>query len=825
MAFKIATSILEITTATDGLTAGLNAGVARVRAFGAQVDTTSKSIARIGQTMQTAFGLLAIGAVGKQFLDFAGEVTDLSERLQTSTTTVQEWRATFGKAGIELGTVAKSSEILSQKLTGGDKSAVGALKAMGLSVDALLKMKPEDRFIKVADAVGRLQNQDDRIAASKGLFGKGGPELLAALDGHIEETTKGLHDMGVIIDEETIAAADDFGDQLGLMGTQFLGIVATVVGPLLPALSGLGTVLSWLGREVIGPVLNVAVKSLLWLLYEVWEQVAPLIARLAQLGSSLPGVGKYLKQYADMVTEFGAKAKDLQANLWKQRDATEATGTAAQQAAPIIAGLGDASDAAAKQHKKQADELEKLVAKINQAAASDFGFGLFNGGYDPTKGNLPGLSLLQAFNDAIDQMQAKGPSGGIGRVLGLDAETIEQAIALGGASGLEAVGQTLEATVYDRSQSGFADAIGQLPTLMRQAFTGGGGFKGAAQAFASLIGEGLGAKLFAAGGPLNGLGNKMAGIFGDAFGLALPGIGQALGALIGPLIGKMLSGLRRLFGGPSQEELQGRDVEAQFEREFSSFDDMVNRIGDAYAALGRDRSQAAADVKAMLDAERQGPAAVQAWVDTFRQALADAEALRERDAAAAEQLESQIAAAGRARMTAMEREIDGMLSQRSELARALAAEADEEVRGNIELAQEAELHALDAQLQTKADEYALLAAETGQTMADAIVQALRAIEIEPILVPARLDMSPYGVPADLNIQPMADGGIGEVTRPTLFLAGERGRERFAFLPDGKSFGFGDGLSALQASVDALRRDMATQVGHAVVHAMAKYGVA
>ncbi len=38
------------------------------------------------------------------------------------------------------------------------------------------------------------------------------------------------------------------------------------------------------------------------------------------------------------------------------------------------------------------------------------------------------------------------------------------------------------------------------------------------------------------------------------------------------------------------------------------------------------------------------------------------------------------------------------------------------------------------------------------------------------------------------IVPMARGGFGTVTRPTLFLAGERGPEQFAFSGGGRSFG-------------------------------------
>jgi hypothetical protein len=92
--------------------------------------------------------------------------------------------------------VAKASAELSNKLIGGDKSAVAALQKLGLSLADLKAMKPEDRFTALPDAVGKLQDSGEKIYASKTLFGKSGVELLSALDGHLGETMQKAADLG-----------------------------------------------------------------------------------------------------------------------------------------------------------------------------------------------------------------------------------------------------------------------------------------------------------------------------------------------------------------------------------------------------------------------------------------------------------------------------------------------------------------------------------------------------------------------------------------------------------------------------------------------------
>jgi len=747
MSKTIAQAVLEIVTDTGKMSAGLDAAVGQAKAFGSKIEATTKGVETAWKAMSAAMGVLALGAVGKEFLDMAGNVADLSQRLDISTDTVQEWQATFGKASIPIESVAKSSEILSQKLAGNDKSAVAAVKAMGLSVADLMAMKPEDRFIKVADAVGQLQNQDDKIAASKGLFGKGGPELLAALDGHLGETIDGMREMGLVIDEETIAAADDFGDQIGLMGQQLLGIVATVVGPLLPALSALGNVLSWLGREVVGPVLGGAIKVAMTLLAGFVETVAGLLSKLAALGANLPGVGGKFAAMAHALDDVSKKSGAYMVDLLEAKGATDAVADAAPPAARKIAGLAESLESAAKAAKKQAEELKRLKDKIddiNDATAKGMFARSVADMSEPVSAYIERLKVLTELQDkarALDSGMLKGGGLEIGVQLNLDdarnvlgALEEETATSFGGA---------------------LQSAIGTLPALLTQAFTGGGGVGGALKAFTSQIGGSVGRGLFEAGGMLNGLGNKLTGIFGSAFGLALPGIGQALGALVGPALEKLYGGLKQLFGGPSQQELGGRAPVAELEKQYGGLEGTLNRIGDAYVAVGKTREQAQRDYKAMLDAEKQGAGAVQPWIDSFRKVIENADAAAVATAEAEQRASEQITAERDARLQAARDEIDGLAQQRADLAAGLAQEALEEDAGVIEDQQREQLASLDAQIQEKNDAFAQLAEQTGAAMKAAIEEALASIRVQPVHVPAVLD-----APGGLSLKDGADQVIG-----------------------------------------------------------------
>jgi len=159
-------------------------------------------------------------------------------------------------------------------------------------------------------------------------------------------------------------------------------------------------------------------------------------------------------------------------------------------------------------------------------------------------------------------------------------------------------------------------------------------------------------------------------------------------------------------------------------------------------------------------------------------------------------------------MAAHEARLTDLTKQQQDLLASIADEAEEEVMGVIEQETRAKLAAVEEaiaaenrQAQEK-EETAQEAADTTFGIAESLAERLRDMRVT-IPVDFAIDESTLRIPG-ANITGMAAGGIGRVTRPSLFLAGEAGPEDFAFSGAGRSFGGGGGTVTVQLIRDGRR---------------------
>lgn len=310
-------------------------------------------------------------------------------------------------------------------------------------------------------------------------------------------------------------------------------------------------------------------------------------------------------------------------------------------------------------------------------------------------------------------------------------------------------GNRMTNTVGDAITRSMAD----LPQIMMAAFTGGGGVSGVVNAMGTKIGLDLlgpgGALAGAAKAATGGLTSLFGKTIGGALGAAIPGIG----ALIGPGLQLLWGGIKKLFGGPSKEELAGRDLVSGFEQQIAGMLTAGQRleagglswkataigIRDAYVKVGLSEQQAMADAERLWASSKGGADAAAAAIATIQANLDKATAATKDQAAAA-------VVAGQAqeqRAAEMQKSLDGLMSKRDALWSQIAGEAPEEVMGVIEAGQRAQLAVLDeqiAQQRVQMDEEARLAAA-------ALQGALESIQPQPVHVPVVWDIPtlPSGV--------------------------------------------------------------------------------
>jgi hypothetical protein len=159
-----------------------------------------------------AFTVTAIAGFVKGIGDFAGHMVDLSDETHISTSRLQAWNIIVTQAGLSVDDFTMSVTQLQKRLGDENDGAAAKLREMGLDVEALIAMAPDDAFIKIAEAVSKIGNQSERTAIMFELFGRSGTKMLRLVNDDLAKTVDEVEHSGGIINDNLIRTADRFGD-------------------------------------------------------------------------------------------------------------------------------------------------------------------------------------------------------------------------------------------------------------------------------------------------------------------------------------------------------------------------------------------------------------------------------------------------------------------------------------------------------------------------------------------------------------------------------------------------------------------------------------
>ena len=270
----------------------------------------------------------------------------------------------------------------------------------------------------------------------------------------------------------------------------------------------------------------------------------------------------------------------------------------------------------------------------------------------------------------------------------------------------------------------------------------------------------------------------------------------ALTALVPPL-----GIIAWVMGGPDANEKAGREVAKQFRDTLASmmteqqkleagndeWKKSVIVVRDAYLAAGRTAEEALAAMDALWRAEKQGAGAVEAQMRIINGVLEEQQRLAQQASAA----EAALNTASTARMEKLTTQLGALQDRRKSLADSVADEAPEAIMGVIEKRTRAQMAALDEKIKQQQNRMKAEADAAAKALEDALANLKPKTVIVPFTFVATNSLPSGGGGISVPVRPMADGGFGHVTRPTLFLAGEKpGGEDFAFSGAGKRFGDG-----------------------------------
>lgn len=196
--------------------------------------------------------------LAKSTADFEGKLLDLSQQTGVSVETLSALSVASSTTGGSIETVVASLGIFQKKLDEAqDPTSKMASEFRQLGIDT---SDTEIALNQTLSALSKMPEGFHQTALALELFGRGGKSVLAILKetgGDLDALKKKLHEKGILISTEDAKAADDFNDQLTILGFQAKALGAQIANPAIPhlveVLNGFSTLLKD-NSEAIGKV-------------------------------------------------------------------------------------------------------------------------------------------------------------------------------------------------------------------------------------------------------------------------------------------------------------------------------------------------------------------------------------------------------------------------------------------------------------------------------------------------------------------------------------------------------------------------------------------
>lgn len=263
--------------------------------FGKFVGTVGKGAAVLG-AVAVATGVALFAMTNKVTQSF-DNIAKTAPKLGISTDAYQEMDYWAGQNGLSTGNMEKAVGRLNQRIgaaANGNEKYSDALEALGINMGDVKDgtLSTEDAMYQSISALSKITNEQEKAALASELFGtKLGRELMPALqDGSLslEDAAKKAKDLGIVIDGDVLASAEDFQDSWDDLTRSMGAFGQKVLGDMIPVFQ---LMMDW----VIGkmPVIQKVFKS-------AFDVVADVIGvTIEWIGTIIDWFGKFYNKARD----------------------------------------------------------------------------------------------------------------------------------------------------------------------------------------------------------------------------------------------------------------------------------------------------------------------------------------------------------------------------------------------------------------------------------------------------------------------------------------------------------------------------------------------
>lgn len=331
-----------------------------------QTSLFSKFAGMLGPLGPALAGIFTVGAVvgfGKELLRMGDELVKVHDRTGLTIKEVQQFSYAAEQSGNTLDDLTAAIGQMQNRLASGDKSAIQAVKELGLDLKALTAAGPGEQMRTLAAAIGAVENPATRTALRIDLFGKAGATAAATLGADFNK----IADSAATMSDDTVRSLDKAGDAMNTLGrtvkvaaaesVNWLVDVAARAGDLAFKFAGMAPPMK--AFDVSTAMLSEGQSTL----KDVVHKTAEELAKEAKAIADAAAAAKKLQDVNDKIAEARHEIDGLAPSQQALADAT----------AKVVVPLGDLETELqlAARHGLDATEMMKAFgAKADTAAAS-----------------------------------------------------------------------------------------------------------------------------------------------------------------------------------------------------------------------------------------------------------------------------------------------------------------------------------------------------------------------------------------------------------------------------------------------------------------------
>jgi len=239
-AIRAGAAYIELFTKDSKLVKGLSSASKKLEAFGASVQAMGFQLVAAGGAV-----IAPLLAAVQHFATAGDQVNKASDRTGVAVEALSELAYAADQSGANLETLEAGLRRMQTTVLDaarGSATAQESLAMLGVTVEQLAALSPDEQFKLLADRLSRIEDPTLKAALAMKMFGKSGTQLLPLMAGGakgIEELQQRARELGLTISKEDADAATLFGDTLDDLWKSIKAGVFAIGSALAPMLTDL----------------------------------------------------------------------------------------------------------------------------------------------------------------------------------------------------------------------------------------------------------------------------------------------------------------------------------------------------------------------------------------------------------------------------------------------------------------------------------------------------------------------------------------------------------------------------------------------------------